>query len=381
MLYIHIPFCKKKCGYCDFCSFEDKEDFFYDYTFSLCNEIELRHNTIFHKLDSIYIGGGTPSLLPVDCLDKIFSTVFKYFTLNPNAEVTMEVNPKTVTDDLISAFDHLPINRVSMGLQSANNIELNALGRIHDFNDFVVSYDKIRSKIDNISIDVMTGIPFQTRKSLLDTLELICKLRPNHISSYALSIEEGTPFFDKYTKYSYPLPDEDSEFGLYKTTIEYLKYKGYERYEISNYCKEGYFSRHNLGYWNRTPYLGVGLNASSFFENTRLKNTDNLEAYLSYLNSDAPYLDEEFFTENYLLSKNDQISEFMFLGLRKTNGINLLQFKNLFGNPIEDYYLDNIKYLIDNELVTVDDYNLKLTEQGTDISNYVLSLFLLSDED
>lgn len=380
MLYIHIPFCKKKCGYCDFCSFESKEDLINDYTFSLCNEIELRHKTISHKLDSIYIGGGTPSLLSIDCLDKIFSTIFKYFTLNPGAEVTMEVNPKTVTDELINAFNFLPINRISMGLQSANDNELRALGRIHSFSDFVKSYDKVQKKIDNISIDIMTGIPYQTKESLLETLKLVCDLHPNHISSYALSLEEGTKFDKKYTKFIYPLPDEDKEYELYKTTIDYLKCKGFDRYEISNYAKDNNFSKHNMGYWNRIPYLGVGLNASSFYDNTRLKNTGDFNNYFSYLNSKTPHLDDDFFEENYTLSVNDQISEFMFLGLRKTNGINLYQFKKLFGKSIEDYYLDNIKYLVNNGFIIIDDFTLKLTDKGTDVSNQVLSLFLLNDD-
>lgn len=353
---------------------------FAPYINALCNEIELRKRNEEKILDSIYIGGGTPNLLSPTYYEKIFDTVLKNYTLAENAEVTMEINPGMITKEFISCLSHFPINRISIGLQSSENDELKALGRIHDFAGFLKTYDAIsKTDISNINVDIMTGIPYQSLPSLERTLRLITGLRPSHISCYALSLEENTPFYSMYQKGVHPLPDEEHEYLLYKLAIDYLTDREYERYEVSNFSKENMYSKHNIGYWDRKPYLGVGLNAASFLNHHRYKNTDNLNQYMKILLNDSPDLSMGFYSENRKLTQNEEISEFMFLGLRKTSGIKLSDFEENFKYPVDYYYENQLEYLINNDFIIKDEEYLKLTELGMDLSNQVLASFLLDE--
>ena len=377
MLYIHIPFCKSKCHYCDFLSFPE-EDKIYAYVSALCNEIQLRAYANTKEISSIYIGGGTPNTLPPAALEKLFSTIFKYYTLKKDCEITIELNPGILSEEFVAVMNYLPINRVSIGLQSANNDELRLLGRIHSFSDFLKSFDQIaKSEINNISIDIMTGIPGQSLKSLENTLKLVTGLRPDHISCYALTLEENTLFYKKYRPFRPPLPDEEMEYRLYRLPIDYLESRGYNRYEISNFSKNNKESRHNLGYWDRMPYLGLGLGASSLNNHIRYKNTDNLDKYLRELNSEAPYISKDFYLEEAPLSQNDEMSEFMFLGLRKTSGILFSRFYDNFKLTVDSVFHNELEYLMKRSFIERSYAGIKLTDLGMDLSNQVLARFLL----
>lgn len=378
MLYVHIPFCKKKCGYCDFLSFAGKEGEIDTYVSCLINEINLRSPEHKTELSSIYFGGGTPSLLTPFHLEKIITAIDNSFKIERNCEITLEVNPGAIADTLARSLPVLGINRVSIGLQSADNEELKLLGRIHTFSDFLKTYESIiKSGISNISVDIMTGIPKQSLPSLEKTLRIVTGLRPNHISTYALILEDNTAFSRKYKKFNPPLPDEEKEYKLYRLAIDYLNSHGYERYEVSNYKRENYYSRHNMGYWERIPYLGVGLGASSFYDHVRLKNTEDLLKYKNLLNRDNPKYSDDFFSEVVNLSKLDEIEEFMYLGLRKTEGISIRDFEMIFGDPIDVYFHDTIDYLIKNGFIEKLYGRIYLTDLGIDMSNQVLSRFLI----
>lgn len=378
MLYIHIPFCQRKCYYCDFLSFAGSDDYFEDYTKALCNEIRLRAFPYPTTLTSIYIGGGTPSILPTSFLESIMDTIKRYYTLSDDCEITIEINPGVLSNTLATALPSIGINRVSLGLQSADNEELKLLGRLHYFSDFLKAFEMVsRAGIGNISVDIMTGIPRQSLPSLEKTLRIVTGLRPSHISTYALTLEKGTAFYRRYTKGSAPLPDDESEYNLYRLAIDYLTGKGYNRYEISNFAKDGMESRHNLGYWNRDSYIGVGLGASSFYDHTRYKNITNLEEYISLLNGDYPDMEEAIFSEITKLSQKDEISEFMYLGLRKTSGVLLGDFEKSFGEPMDAYYGKLIEYLSNEGFLERQYGRVKLTDLGIDVSNQVLSNFLL----
>ncbi len=379
MLYIHIPFCKSKCHYCDFLSFPAEEKI-NDYISALCNEISLRNFDKTKEISSIYIGGGTPNILPPAALEKLFSTIFKYYTLKADCEITIELNPGILSDDFIAVLNYLPVNRASIGLQSANNNELNLLGRIHNFSDFLKTYDQIiKSEINNINVDIMTGIPGQSTESLENTLKLVTGLRPDHISCYALILEENTLFHRKYKPFHSPLPDEELEYRLYRLPIDYLNSHGYNRYEISNFSRNNKDSRHNLGYWDRVPYLGLGLGAASLHNHIRYKNTTDLNQYIRELNSEAPHISEDFYIEKNPLSLNDEMSEFMFLGLRKTSGILFSKFYEHFKLTVDSVFHNEIEYLLSKSFIEQSFAGIKLTDLGMDLSNQVLARFLLDE--
>lgn len=379
-IYVHIPFCAKKCNYCDFYSLASGEDEKKSYIEALKREIKEVSKKVSadYEVYTIYFGGGTPSIIKADYIKEILDVIRSHFKLykdNFYPEITIECNPKTVDTEKLSIYREGGINRISLGLQSTDNDELKLLGRIHTYEDFLESYEMVRkSGFKNVNIDLMSAIPNQKIKTYEKSLDEIIRLNPEHISSYSLIIEEGTPFFKKYSEdapHFKDLPSEDEDREMYALTSEKLDKSGYERYEISNYAKKGFYSRHNTSYWDRVPYLGFGVGASSFFENERYKNRVNLKEYTKKAGK------EDIREEIIKLSLNDAMSEFMFLGLRKTEGISKTKFMNNFTFCVEDIFGKTIKKYINNKLLIDNGEFLRLSDRGLDISNYVISDFLL----
>ena len=364
-IYIHIPFCVSKCKYCDFKSAPSCPKERADYVESLCKKIRSYEEfaKVYHVV-SIFVGGGTPSILEAGQMREIFDTIKEIFKLSCGTEITVEMNPGTVTLEKLKAYRLCGVNRLSIGLQSVNNQELAALGRIHTYEDFLETYQMAREVgFQNINIDLISAIPHQTVKSYRETLRKIAKLEPEHISAYSLIIEEGTPFYERYGEGEHEdeLPSEDDERQMYHDTREILASYGYERYEISNYAKPGYECRHNLGYWERTEYLGIGVGASSLIGNQRWTQGDDLNA--------EPEVEK--------LTPENEMEEFMFLGLRKIQGVSVQKFFDLFGVSMYEVYKDVITYMKEQGLLEEKDGFVRLTETGIDVSNYVMSEFLL----
>lgn len=397
-IYIHIPFCAKKCDYCDFLSMRADEGTKREYVNGLIREIELSKDMMKgYKVDTVFIGGGTPSILREDYIEKIMQTLKDNCELSENAEITIECNPGTVNLKKLEAYKKSGINRISFGLQSANDNELRELGRIHDFEGFVESYKLARKAgFNNINVDLMSALPGQTLESYRDTLNKVIELNPEHISAYSLIVEDGTPMEERVEQNLVTLPDEDTEREMYYLTREVALKNGYNRYEISNYAKTGYECRHNEGYWKRVEYLGFGLGAASLYQNKRYSNVSDLNEYIGLLldgGNDEDYYggmvyqddvwDIQEDTLNILhgkistLSNKDMMEEFMFLGLRMTEGVSEEKFEMDFGRNIDKVYGDVIEKLEKQQLLEKKDGRIKLTDRGVDISNYVMSEFLL----
>jgi len=361
-LYIHIPFCVRKCKYCDFLSAPATPAERGGYVESLCRKIRAFADMAkAYRVTSIFVGGGTPSILDAGQMEDIFTAVRETFFIEEDAELTLEMNPGTVTGEKLAVYRSLGINRLSIGLQSADDGALRALGRIHVFRDFLETYEMARrAGFGNINVDLMSAIPFQTVESWSDTLETTAKLKPEHISAYSLMIEEGTPFYERYGRgeHAEELPDEDVERRMYWHTRELLEKYGYHHYEISNYAKKGYECRHNLGYWDRAEYLGIGTGAASLMDNRR------------WIEGEEPEV----------LSLEDQMAEYMFLGLRKMEGVSAGKFKETFQRDIWTQYGVVIGRMEEKGLLEEKsgkkDIFLRLTERGIDVSNYVMSEFL-----
>lgn len=398
-LYIHIPFCVKKCDYCDFLSAPANESAKKQYMDALRTEIESYRSKVDHYIvPTIFIGGGTPSSIDATYIGSILNTIRAVFELEEYPEVSIEVNPGTVTKEKLQAYYTSGVNRISFGLQSANNEELKLLGRIHTYEEFRANFDLTRQiGFRNINIDLMSALPKQTLASWEMTLKKVISLGPEHISAYSLIIEEETPFYDLYNENGprhHELPDEDNDRKIYYRTKELLEKHGYHRYEISNYAKEGYECRHNCSYWNGTEYLGLGLGASSLLKGVRFTNIDDISQYIKKCedyqqenNSNNMVFQQEISrtdvigirTKEVMLSIQDRMEEFMFLGLRMSKGIRKSSFFDEFQVPIEDIYGEKIQKLTNNHLMISDDDRLYLSEYGVDISNQVLSEFLLED--
>ena len=377
---MHIPFCVRKCDYCDFYSLASGEDEKKSYIEALKREIkEVSKNvSANYQVYTIYFGGGTPSIIKADYIKEILDVIKSHFKLYKDdfyPEITIECNPKTVDIEKLAIYKEAEINRISLGLQSTDNNELKLLGRIHTYEDFLESYEIVRkSGFKNVNIDLMSAIPNQKIKTYEKSLNEIIKLNPEHISSYSLIIEEGTPFFKKYAENAplfEDLPSEDEDRKMYALTSEKLAKAGYDRYEISNYAKPGFCSRHNTSYWDRVPYLGFGVGASSFFENERYTNIINLKDYIKKAGI------EDIREEITKLTLNDAMSEFMFLGLRKTAGVSKSEFIDNFTFNVENIFGEIIEKHIKNKLLIDNERFLRLSERGLDISNYVISDFLL----
>lgn len=380
-LYFHIPFCVRKCLYCDFLSAPAKESEKRQYMETLIRETEGRAEVCREYLvTSVFIGGGTPSLVETKQLEELLETVRERYMLASDAELTIEVNPGTVNREKLVRFRKAGLNRLSIGLQSADDRELRDLGRIHTWEQFMACYENARQAgFNNINVDVMSALPGQSLVDYGRTLSAVLSLipPPEHISAYSLILEEGTPFFEMAEAGRLSIPDEDTDRAMYHETKRLLTQAGYQRYEISNYAREGFACRHNCGYWRRREYLGFGLGAASLMNNIRFKNTCDMKRYLA----DPIGCREDV----AILSREEQMEEFMFLGLRLTEGVDPAEFARLYGCSLEDIYGDviqtNLKegllYLYQNKDDGRD--QLALTDLGLDVSNYVMGQFLLGN--
>lgn len=387
-LYVHIPYCVKKCNYCDFLSFPvgsaDGDCTEYKkisrYVDALCKEIEgyaakYRGRTI----DSVFIGGGTPSVLAPDLMRRILQSIGQW-NLSPNAEFSIECNPGTVTEEKFTLYKEYGVNRLSFGLQSVNDSELKELGRIHTYEDFIKSYNMARrAGFDNINIDLISAIPGQSVASWEKTLRTAAELNPEHISAYSLIVEEGTPFFELYGDEAgdregiTPLPDEDSEREIYALTDKVLSEYGFHRYEISNYATDGRECRHNLGYWTGEEYLGFGLGASSYVDGMRYKNTDDINLYTA---DSCNMTDDRLHEETEVLTDDDLIAEYIILRLRLVRGFDMSEFAERFGTDIHEMYGDVIAKYTGLKLLEEADGYLRLTPKGFDVSNTVMAEFI-----
>lgn len=447
-LYVHIPFCVCKCSYCDFLSiaaFVDPQDptrlskasiphqvtqLHREYVSQLIREIQCQSAICKdeYEVDTIFIGGGTPSILETSLMESVMGEIGRCFAIRPDAEVTIECNPGTVSRSKLSAYRQCGINRISFGLQSADNRELRELGRIHTYEDFLDSYQMARQAgFANINVDLMSALPGQNLKSWEKTLKKVLLLRPEHISAYSLIIEEGTPFYERYghpkggqhqamrreerapvpayetsrgrdgelirwpklkvPDYSedesggnwLPLPDEDTERQMYQMTRQLLEEHGMKRYEISNYARKGLACRHNIGYWTGVEYLGLGLGSSSCFVDCRFSNERDLGRYLRVdftkgMNEHAIRVLRQGYEE---LTETDRMEEFMFLGLRLMEGVSVADFYRRFGHNIFDVYGEVIRSQIEMGLLENRQGFLALTDWGIDVSNQVMAQYLL----
>ena len=405
-LYLHIPFCERKCAYCDFLSAPADLPVRISYIKKLQEEIAYYGAQYGeYQVSSIFFGGGTPTILEGYQLAAILETVKEHFNITTDAEITVECNPGTLTAGKAEKLVQARFNRISMGLQSADDRELQLLGRIHNFAQFLESYDLARKAgFQNINVDLMSALPGQTLKSWQDTLQKVTALRPEHISAYSLIIEEGTPFYERFAEderireeggHPRLLPEEDVERQMYELTETFLHTKGYERYEISNYAKPGYECRHNCGYWTRKDYLGLGLGASSLVEHQRFQNTSELKTYLEQEYSPQCEGQHERIAETIqlqeetgltqtghhihieTLDKKSEMEEFMFLGLRLMAGISRQQFEKKFQVTLNSVYGEVLRKLKGEQLIEEVAGYVRLTEHGIDVSNYVLAEFLL----
>ena len=396
-IYVHIPFCAKKCAYCDFLSFPGNMRMRREYTDKLLEEIRIQSSFVReYQVDTIFLGWGTPSVLDVTDITAIMGTLKEHYDIAPDAEITIEVNPGTVKMEGLVAYREAGINRVSMGLQSADDTELRYLGRIHTYDEFLKSFQRVRmAGFTNVNVDLISAIPGQTPESWRNTLKKTAMLKPEHISAYSLIVEEGTPFYDRYGGHvemeSYEmspeerrrlmalpdLPDEDTEREMYYMTRNCLAEQGYERYEISNYARPGFECRHNVGYWTGTGYLGLGLGASSYLEGCRFHNTSDFQSYVSaHLDDEAEFC-QALRQDMEQLSVKSKMEEFMFLGLRLTRGVSVEGFITRFGQSIRNVYGGVIDKLEREGLLEHKNGYYHLTERGLDLSNYAMSLFLL----
>ena len=372
-IYIHIPFCVSKCIYCDFLSMPVNDEIKAEYVKSLCKEIE--NFSTSHKdeyeVATIFFGGGTPSTLKPFLMEQIMECVKANFCLKEDCEITVECNPGTVDLIKLTTYKNLGVNRLSFGLQSVNDEELKALGRINTYKDFLKSYEiALKAGFDNINVDLMSALPGQTLDSWKKTLKAVTMLKTAHISAYSLIIEEGTPLCEMVSSgLVNNLPDEDTEREIYAVTAEVLAKAGYHRYEISNYARDGKECKHNKIYWQGGDYIGFGLGAASYIGRKRFSNIRDIESYI-----DNPLVEKEDVT---VLSEEDMMAEFMYLGLRMMEGVKPSDFKNRFGRHLTNVYGDVIgKYSKIGLLETGENY-VRLTPRGIDVSNVVFSDFLM----
>lgn len=422
-IYIHIPFCVKKCQYCDFLSAPADSRTQEVYLRALKQEIrEQAARYREYEVQTVFIGGGTPTAVPCENLCEVLKTVFSFYRMNPHAEISMEANPGTVTKEALLSYRKAGINRISIGLQSADDVELKLLGRIHTYRDFQQTYRWAQEAgFTNINLDIMSALPGQSVENYKKTLETVLSLKPQHISAYSLIVEEGTPFYEKYGQESEKLqatgekqpdlPSEEEEREMYALTEKLLAAAGYHRYEISNYALPGRECRHNLVYWKRGNYVGFGLGAASMVENVRFENIREMQEYLAEyagmpdaepvfaevaqgdkqaLSNEQEFsLREDTHSENeqklsirenvHPLSPQEQMEETMFLGLRLTEGVSKAEFHRQFGVSMEQIYGEVIRKNTAKGLLIDEAGYVCLTREGMDLSNYVMAQFLLDE--
>ncbi len=355
-LYIHIPFCKRKCLYCDFLSFPDTEHIneYFDALIKEINAFDCK------RVKSIFIGGGTPSYVDSGYIVRIMDALSRY-NIDSNAEITIEANPGTLDLEKLKTYRSCGINRISIGLQAWQNDLLKTLSRIHTREEFLENFENVlKAGFENINIDLMFSLPHQSYDMWLDTLENVTALEPAHISAYSLIVEENTPFYDM----SLDLPDDETDRKMYHNAIAFLSSRGYKQYEISNFAKEGFHSVHNCVYWQRGEYKGFGLGAASLIDNCRMKNTENL----------CDYINGATVVESERLTKADRMAEYMFLGLRMTKGVSISGFKKEFDEDMLIKYRNVFeKY---SDFIEINEDSIRLNEKGIDISNMIFCEFL-----
>lgn len=408
-LYIHIPFCVRKCNYCDFLSFPAGKEIVERYVRALEEEIRRTGEAVYGqngrpgetmysqngrpeeavygragggktevrpgsapKISTVFVGGGTPSVLEPEQIRNLFSCLRESFLLEADAEISMEGNPGTLNREKLSVCREAGINRLSLGLQSADDGLLQTLGRIHTWEQFLYNYQDARQAgFRNINIDIMSSLPGQSLENYVKTLETVTALEPEHISSYSLILEEGTPFFAS-EEIRRQLPDENTDREMYEKTKEILHEKGYERYEISNYAKPGFACRHNLGYWDEVPYLGLGLGASSYYKNARFSNETDIRTYME--NPFVPFLGRNDYE---CCDEKSRMEDYMIFGLRKMAGVSLSRFEKEFGTAAEEIYGGVIDRYVGMGLLVLEGDRLRLTDAGIDVSNRIFENFLL----
>lgn len=368
-LYIHIPFCVRKCEYCDFLSGPAGKQVQREYMEALFREIDGTEKFEDYEVSTIFIGGGTPSVLPGEWIEELMEKVKNHFPVRTDGEISIEANPGTVDESKLQSYRRAGINRISFGCQSGDDEELKMLGRIHTWEEFLESFSLARAEgFSNINVDLMSGLPGQSLSSWEESLEKVAKLQPEHVSAYSLIIEEGTPFALKKLN----LPDEEEERKMYEKTHEILESYGYHQYEISNYGKPGKECLHNIGYWQRKEYLGLGLGSASLIRERRFHNTGKMERYLAKSDQVG-----EIREDIEKLTRENQMEEFMFLGLRMLEGVSEKEFQEKFGTDLKNIYGDVIKKYIQLGLLEQKGDRLYLTRRGISVSNPVLADFLL----
>ncbi len=372
-LYIHIPFCRSKCAYCDFYSLTDRscQNRYIDAL--LLHMEDYAETAKKYSIDTVYIGGGTPSTLSAKAVIRLLNGVYSNFNVLREAEVTMEVNPATAGLRDLRAYRNIGINRLSIGMQSACDNELAALGRIHTYSDFTDCYKNARrAGFDNINADVMYGIPEQTPETLKLTLDALCDLDPEHVSVYGLKIEENTPFFER--RDSLNLPDEDTEYEMYRGSCELLASRGYQHYEISNFAKPNRQCLHNLKYWFCREYLGLGPGAHSYFGGRRFSFKRDLQLYMDTL--EQPSASYDITDENYPITPSERLGEYVMLQLRLCRGLNTRTFAEKFGVTFDSLYGKQVALYCENGFMEKKGDYVRFTDKGRYVSNYILSSML-----
>lgn len=373
-IYIHIPFCKQKCFYCDFCSFANKNEMQEKYVETVINEIKNITHKEKYTVTTIYLGGGTPSILNPEYIKNILQEIKSSFEILDDAEITIEINPGTVNEEKLKRYKEYGINRLSIGLQSANDKILKNIGRIHDYKQFEETFFYARKcGFKNINVDLMIGLPTQAIEDVKQTLEKIIQKNPEHISVYSLIIEEGTTIEKLINENKLQLPDEETERIMYWTVVNELKENGYNQYEISNFSKKTYESKHNTNCWKQKQYIGLGTSAHSYLNKKRYSNTNNIEEYIKNIQ-------ESNISKNITIheeqTEESTMNEYMLLGLRMIQGININEFKQKFKTDPTIKYKEILEKLQKENLIQITKTSIKLTKQGIDFGNIVWEEFI-----
>ena len=373
-IYIHIPFCKQKCFYCDFCSFANKNEMQEKYVEAVINEIKNITHKEKYTVTTIYLGGGTPSILNPEYIKNILQEIKSSFKILDDAEITIEINPGTVNEEKLKKYKEYGINRLSIGLQSANDKILKKIGRIHDYKQFEETFFYARKcGFKNINVDLMIGLPTQTIEDVKQTLEKIIQKNPEHISVYSLIIEEGTIIEKLINENKLQLPDEETERIMYWTVVNELKENGYNQYEISNFSKKTYESKHNTNCWKQKQYIGLGTSAHSYLNKKRYSNTNNIEEYIKNIQENN--ISKNITIHEEQIEKST-MNEYMLLGLRMIQGININEFKHKFKTDPTVKYKEILEKLQKENLIQITKTSIKLTKQGIDFGNIVWEEFI-----
>ena len=373
-VYIHIPFCKRKCFYCDFCSYDNASNYYEEYVEALIKEIKnfkLKENFI---VKTIYIGGGTPSIIESNLIKRVIEELKSKFKIDENVEFTIEINPGTVTKEKLEMYKLIGINRVSIGLQSTNDNLLKIIGRIHSYKEFEDCYEMVRKiGFSNINVDLMIGLPTQTLKDVEKSLKDVINKSPEHISVYSLILEDDTKLKKLVDEKILKIPDEDIERAMYWIVKDMLEKNGYKQYEISNFSKKTYESKHNSDCWKQKEYIGFGAAAHSYFDNLRYSNTWSVKEYINNIKNNQFEKNIEI---QEVQNKEDKMNEYMILSLRMIEGINIQDFMHKFGENPKIKYEKQINKLEKQNLIFYDKEFIKLTKRGIDFANIVWSEFI-----